>query len=74
MAKTKTKPAATVPAVIPPLPAPAVHAHPHQNLDRAIRAAVAKVTGGISPHAVTETWQDWALHLARAPGRQLELL
>jgi polyhydroxyalkanoate synthase len=70
MAKTKT--IKQVPAVIPQTASPP--AHPHQNLDRAIRAAVAKVTGGVSPHAITETWQDWGMHLARAPGRQLELL
>ncbi len=53
-------------------PAPA--AHPHENLDRAARAAAALMTGGVAPHAFLEAWSDWAQHLARAPGRQLELV
>jgi len=44
-----------------------------ENLDRSVRAATARITGGISPFAVSAAVFDWWSHLVRAPGRQLEL-
>ncbi len=66
-----TPPTIAGPAAVVDPPQPAEH--PHQNFDRTARAAVARLSGGISTHAFIEAWSDWAQHLARAPGRQMEL-
>ena len=71
---------AKLPAVIPPATAQAPpnpaqpEQHLHAALDRAVMGSLARMTAGLSPHAVIEAWSDWTMHLARAPGRQLELM
>ena len=44
-----------------------------RDLDRATAAAMARMTGGLSPAALWLAYSDWAMHLAAAPGKQLEL-
>ncbi len=46
----------------------------YRTLDRMARAMLARATQGISPDALVQTWADWALHLAQAPGKRLELM
>jgi polyhydroxyalkanoate synthase subunit PhaC len=53
-----------------PSSAPQDEDHP---IDRAFHAAVARLTGGISPVALSLAFVDWASHLAAAPQRQLEI-
>lgn len=43
-------------------------------LDLRLQSAVAKITGGVSPIAMSLAFQDWLLHLAASPGKQMELL
>src|SRR5271156_5811271 len=40
--------------------------------DRAFHAMLARLTGGISPVALSLAYMDWASHLVAAPHRQLE--
>ncbi|NDW03150.1 PHA/PHB synthase family protein [Jiella pacifica] len=63
---------AQIPTVVPPLQ-DLQQDHPRTHLDRAARGALAKLSGGVSPHAFIQAWSDWAQHLARSPGRQMEL-
>ena len=70
-----------LPAGVPPGSSPArapgsdkPELHRHAALDRSAMASLARFTAGLSPHAMIDAWSDWAMHLARAPGRQLELV
>ena len=41
--------------------------------DRSLHAALARFTGGLSPAALGSAYLDWAVHLAGAPGKRLQL-
>ncbi|MCH8465534.1 MAG: alpha/beta fold hydrolase [Roseinatronobacter sp.] len=74
-AKLRSVPKAPAPAPCPPIPTPpAAEDHPLKALDRNAMGTLSRLTSGISPHAMLDAWGDWAMHLARAPGRQIELL
>jgi len=57
----------------PPAEAAADTTPNFHTFDRVARAVQARFTQGISPTAIAGTWMDWATHLSRAPGKQLEL-
>ena len=56
------------------LPAPVVAEVANvEAVDRALHAVAARVTGGLSPAAISLAFADWFLHLATAPGKRLAL-
>ena len=44
-----------------------------EGLDRSLNYALSRLTLGLSPAAVAEAYFDWLVHLAAAPGKQLQL-
>src|SRR5512139_2530005 len=42
-------------------------------VDRSTHAAMARLTFGLSPAALVESYLDWATHLGSSPGKQMQL-
>ncbi len=66
-------PAAMPRAAAPAARTPAPDGDPLELLDRALKACMAKATGGLSPAAIVGAYHDWLAHLAISPGKQLQL-
>ncbi|HVJ55341.1 MAG TPA: alpha/beta fold hydrolase [Aliidongia sp.] len=63
----------TPPATMSALPQPEAAGPCADPLDRLLHARQARFTGSLSLISLALAFQDWGLHLANAPGRQLEL-
>jgi len=50
------------------------HPEIRPTLDQMTRVSWAQVTGGLSPVSLINTFQDWALHLAASPTKQMKLV
>jgi poly[(R)-3-hydroxyalkanoate] polymerase subunit PhaC len=67
---------AIIPSGAPAAPAPQTQPGPRLETyqgDRALHALAARLTGGISPVALSLAFFDWAAHLAAAPQRRMEI-
>jgi len=73
-AKRMPKAVSQPPPVVRPSAAAAPPQADYRNLDRLLRAWLARATQGVSPVAAAEAWNDWAFHLAVSPGKQFELM
>jgi len=62
----------TAPAPLP-MPEQPLGAESFRAVDRMAQAQLAAWTGGLSPAALALASADWAVHLATAPGKQMEL-
>ena len=72
MAKTAARSSAAEPRP-EPAPKPERSSRRPFEADRAFHAMLARLTGGISPVALSLAYIDWASHLAAAPQRQMEI-
>jgi len=55
------------------LPQPSRGFEAFQSIDRMLAAVTGHFTGGLSPTALALAYTDWAMHLAAAPGKRMEL-
>ncbi|HLW29140.1 MAG TPA: alpha/beta fold hydrolase [Kiloniellales bacterium] len=55
------------------LPQPSLGFESFRSMDRMLAAATGQATGGLSPAALALAYIDWAMHLAAAPGKRMEL-
>ncbi|MGC9269258.1 PHA/PHB synthase family protein [Acidiphilium sp.] len=75
----RAKPAASKPipaaprAVAPPAPITRERVSTTDAIDRALHAAEAKFTAGLSPAGLALAMRDWAAHLANQPARRMDL-
>src|SRR5260221_10606670 len=44
------------------------------HMDRLVNASLGKYSHGLSPTALAYAFSDWALHLSKSPGKQLDLM
>lgn len=58
--------------VVRPLNAAEPDSSPLREIDRLFHAMIGGMTLGVSPASLLPAWQDWALHLAISPGKQIE--
>ncbi|MCX4145116.1 MULTISPECIES: alpha/beta hydrolase [Paraburkholderia] len=70
---TRTKPATAENPTFLDRPAVSTATESFRALDHAKEAMIARMTGGLSPASLRAALADWLIHLAAAPGKQLEL-
>ncbi len=66
--------AARTPQVVTPYAIGVDQPRALNSLDRLLNATVARFTQGIAPVGLAMAYADWALHIANAPGKQVELI
>lgn len=69
----RTTPVPAQNAVLADGPYIAASPAPFRALDHAKEASIARMTAGLSPTALALAVADWRIHVAAAPGKQLEL-
>jgi polyhydroxyalkanoate synthase len=71
-ARKRARPAQPVPAETREPPTPTSQSF--EAMDRALHAAIGRLTRGISPIALARAYVDWLVHLGLSPGKQAQLV